>query len=133
MILLDTHTLVWLDEGNKRLGKKSRELIDEGLNNEELAVSSICFWETAMLMQKQRLSLMTPVTQWMQDLLQQGLHEIPVTGGIGIIASALPDFHGDPADRLIVATAISNSATLVTADDNILNWKGDIRRQNATS
>ncbi len=133
MILLDTHTLVWLDEGNKRLGKKSKELIDEGLNNEELGVSSISFWEIAMLMRKQRLSLLTPVSQWMQDLLQQGLHEIPVTGGIGIIAAQLPDFHGDPADRLITATAIFNSATLITADDNILNWKSDIRRQNATS
>ena len=131
MILLDTHALVWLDEGSKRLGEKSRSQIDAGLENEELAVSSISFWEIAMLVQKQRLSLLTPVSQWMQELLQQGLREIPVTGGIGIIAAGLPDFHGDPADRLITATAISTSATLVTADENILSWKGNIQRQNA--
>ena len=131
-MLLDTHTLVWLDEGSKRLGGKSRSLIDAGLENEELAVSAISFWEIAVLVQKQRLSLLTPVSQWMQELLQQGLREISVTGGIGIIAAGLPGFHGDPADRLIVATAVSTSATLITADENILNWKGDIRRHNAT-
>ena len=131
MILLDTHTLVWLDEGSDRLGNKSRLIIDAGLENDELAVSSMSFWEIAMLAQKQRLSLLTPVSQWMQELLQQGLREIPVTGGIGIIAAGLPDFHGDPADRLITATAISASATLVTADENILDWKGDIQRQDA--
>ena len=84
-----------------------------------------------MLVQKQRLSLSTPVSQWMQDLLQQGLYEIHVTGKIGIIASELAEFHGDPADRLIVATAISNSATLITADENILNWEGNAQRRNA--
>ena len=131
MILLDTHTLVWLDEGSTRLGKKSRGLIDKGLADEELAVSSISFWEIAMLAQKQRLSLLTPVSQWMQEMLQQGLREIPVTGGTGIIAAELPGFHGDPADRLIVATAISTSATLLTADENILNWKGNFQRHNA--
>lgn len=131
MILLDTHTLVWLDEGNKRLGEKSRSMIDAGLESEELAVSAISFWEIAMLVQKQRLSLLTPVSQWMQELLQQGLREVSVTGGIGIIAAELPDFHGDPADRLIVATAVSTSATLISADENILNWKGNIRRHNA--
>ena len=131
MILLDTHTLVWLDEGSKHLGEKSRSLIDAGLENEELAVSAISFWEIAMLVQKQRLSLLTPVSQWMQELLQQGLREIPVTGGIGIIAAELPGFHGDPADRLITATAISASATLISADENMLNWQGNISRQNA--
>lgn len=131
MIILDTHTLVWMDEGNTRLGQKSRKLIDKGLRNEEVAVSSISFWEIAMLIQKKRLSLSKPVSQWMQDLLQQGLNEIAVTGGIGIIASELANFHGDPADRMIMATAIAHSATLITADKNILKWKGQIQRHDA--
>ena len=131
MILLDTHVLVWLDEGSPRLGRKSREMIDEGLNDEELAVSAISFWEVAMLVRKQRLSLLTPVSKWTQDLLHQGLIERPVNSEIGITAAELPDYHGDPADRLIMATAISNSATLVTADKNILNWNGNLQRHNA--
>ncbi len=133
MIILDTHALIWLDEGSSRLGKKSRGLIDEGLDNEMLVVSAISFWEIAMLIQKQRLSLLTPLSQWMRDLLQQGLQEVPVTGEIGIIAAGIPGFHGDPADRLIVATAISNSATLITADENILNWNGNIQRHCAAN
>ena len=120
-----------MDEGNTRLGQKSRKLIDKGLRNEEVAVSAISFWEIAMLIQKNRLSLSQPVSQWMQDLLQQGLNEIAVTGGIGIIASELVNFHGDPADRMIMATAIAYSATLVTADTNILKWKGQIQRHDA--
>ena len=131
MIILDTHTLVWMDEGNTRLGQKSRKLIDKGLRNEEVAISSISFWEIAMLIQKKRLSLSKPVSQWMQDLLRLGLNEIAVTGRVGIIASELANFHGDPADRLIVATAIANSATLVTADKTILKWKGNLQRHDA--
>ena len=133
MILLDTHVLVWLAEGSPRLGRKSRELIDEDFNNEQLAASSISFWEVAMLVRKQRLSLLTPVSKWTQDLLYQGLVERPVNSEIGITAAELPDFHGDPADRLIMATAISNSATLVTADKNILNWNGNLQRHNAVT
>ncbi len=67
----------------------------------------------------------------MQDLLQQGLNEVAVTGGIGIIASELVNFHGDPDDRLIMTTAIATSATLVTADQTILKWKGNLQRHNA--
>jgi len=120
-----------MDEGSTRLGQKSRRLIDKGLRNEEVAVSAISFWEIDMLIPKKRLSLSTPVSQWMQNLLEQGLNEIAVTGGIGIAASELPNFHGDPADRLIMATAIAHSATLVTADQTILQWKGNLQRHNA--
>ena len=133
MIVLDTHVLVWLTEGNPRLGKKSRRLIDEGFRADELAVSAISFWEVAMLAQKQRVSVLTPISIWRQDLLQQGLLEIRVTGDIGITAAELPDFHGDPADRLIASTALNNSATLVTADQRILNWRGNMQRHDADS
>lgn len=131
MIILDTHVLVWLDEGNTRLGRKTRELIDNSLNNEELAVSAISFWEVAMLVRKQRLSLLTTVSKWAQDLLRQGLIEKPVDSGIGIMAGELRGFHGDPADRLIMATAIANSATLFTADKKILDWEGSLQCHNA--
>ena len=133
MIVLDTHVLVWLTEGNPRLGKKSRRLIDEGFRADELAVSAISFWEVAMLAQKQRVFVLTPISIWRQDLLQQGLLEIRVTGDTGITAAELPDFHGDPADRLIASAALNNSATLVTADQRILNWRGNMQRHDADS
>lgn len=82
------------------------------------------FWEVPMLVRKQPLSLLTSISKWTQDLLHQGLIGRPVDSEVGITVADLPDFHGDPSDWLIAATAISNSATLITADKNILNWKG---------
>jgi PIN domain nuclease of toxin-antitoxin system len=68
-----------------------------------LAVSAITFWEVAMLISKGRITLSLPVTAWRWDLLRLGLVEIPLDGEIGLAATQL-DLHGDPADRLIVAT-----------------------------
>ena len=64
------------------------------------------------------------------ELLGQGLIEIPVDGDIGIRANALPDFHADPADRIVVATALTGHR-LVTADDRILEWSGSLDRLDA--
>lgn len=122
MILIDTHVLIWLDEGNPNLGKKSLDLIDNALGENELAIATISFWEIAMLMEKQRIQIKMDLGAWRANLLDQGLTEIPLDGGIALRAGTLPDFHGDPADRLIVSTALAISATLVTADERILSW-----------
>ncbi len=131
LTVLDTHALVWLDEGSKRLGAKARKRIDKAFKEDQLAVSAISFWEIAMLEKKGRLSLSTPVSQLMEDLLQRGLQEIPVSGVISVIAAGLDNFHGDPADRLITATAISIPALLLTADQRILRWSGNVERVDA--
>ena len=57
-------------------------------------------------------------------MLRIGLNEIPLHGNTAILAGRLQKLHGDPADRIIVATAIDHSATLVTADKKILEWDG---------
>lgn len=123
MLLLDTHVLVWLDEGNPRLGKTALQTINESLANSQLGVATISFWEVAMLIEKQRLTMQTELADWRFELLQAGLLEIPLRGTTAIQAGQLPLFHGDPADRMIVATAIENEATLMTADEKILSWK----------
>ena len=79
-----------------------------------------------MLQEKRRINLVANVSSWRDTLLNQGLIEIPVDGEIGIRANELPDFHADPADRIIVATAM-NGHELVTADRRILEWSGDLR------
>ncbi len=123
MILLDTHVLVWLDERGSRLGKRALQRIDEEFGAGKLAVSAISFWEISMLIQKGRLDLRLEMDVWRKELLQNGLLEIPLDGTIAIRAGGLQDFHGDPADRLIVATALQTSSTLITADQKILAWK----------
>ena len=123
MILLDTHVLVWLDEGGPHLGKSALRRIDEEFGAGKLAVSAISFWEISMLIQKGRLEMRLEMDVWRKELLQNGLYEIPLDGAIAIRAGGLQEFHGDPADRLIVGTALQTSSILMTADQKILAWK----------
>ena len=83
-----------------------------------------------MLRTKDRLDYPDDVTAWRRELLGQGLIEIPVDGDIGIRANALAGFHADPADRIIVATALGGHR-LVTADERILSWSGNLDRLDA--
>ena len=122
MLLLDTHVLIWLVEGNERLGSDALEAINQSLANGQLGVSAISFWEIAMLIEKGRLEFCIELDTWRHELLQNGLQEIQLTGSAAIQAGLFKDFHGDPADRMIVATALEKGATLVTADRKILGW-----------
>ena len=130
MILADTHALIWLRTGDARLGAVARRALDNALRDEEFAVSAMTFWEVAMLKSKDRLDFPEDVGLWRRELLRQGLAEIPVDGEIGIRAKALPDFHADPADRIIVATAQAGHR-LVTGDERILAWGGNLARLDA--
>jgi PIN domain nuclease of toxin-antitoxin system len=65
------------------------------------------------------------------ELLNTGIIEIPLSGEITILAAQLKSLHGDPADRFIVATAITQEATLLTADRALLRWRNELPRQNA--
>lgn len=131
MILLDTHALLWLESGSERLGSRTRRLVDRALADEALGVSAITFWEIGMLIAKERLALARPAERLRAELLGSGLVELPLTGDAALAAARLESFHADPADRLIVATALASSATLVTADSRILEWPGRVKRQDA--
>lgn len=131
MILLDTHVLLWHTKGLETLGVRARQLADEALSRNDLVVSAITFWEVEMLIRGGRLDLMQSTTAWRQTLLDQGLIEMPIAGDVGIMAADLTDFHRDPADRFITATALHYSAQLVTADDRILGWTGALLRHDA--
>ena len=130
MILLDTHVLVWSRFGDGQLGPDSTGLIEQALRANEMAISAFSFWEIAMLHEKGRMTLLRDIGSWRVDLLKEGLIEIPVDGDIGIRANALADFHADPADRIIVATAMGGHR-LVTADERILGWNGNLARLDA--
>jgi len=131
LILLDTHVLIWLDLDDPALGLIARQQADAALKGGRLAVSAISFWEIAMLVAKQRIVIEVPLPTWRQDLLNLGLREIPVSGEIGIAAVQLDQLHGDPADRIIVATALLREATLMTVDRKLLEWSGQLERYDA--
>lgn len=133
MLFLDTQAVIWLVEGVDRLGRRSRQMIDRSMKQAGVAVASICFWEAALLVRKGRIQFDMPVEQWRLRVLGLGIQEVALTGDIAIAAAELGGFHADPSDRIIAATASLMDGTLVTADQRILEWKGALRRHDATS
>ena len=135
MLLIDTHVLIWLRSLDRRLGANARQAIDAAWESDEICVSAFSFWELAMLSAKgrahlSRAHLSEDVLLWRRELLGQGLIEIPVDGEIGIRANGLVNFHADPADRIIVATALRGHR-LITSDERILAWSGNLDRLDA--
>ena len=129
--MLDTHSLLWLRRGDRCLGALSRSAIEGAWLAGEVAVSAISFWEVAMLRIRNRIDMAMDVQAWRRENLAQGLIELPIDGAIGIRAAGLADLPGDPANRLIVATALEGHC-LVTADRRILDWPGSLSRLDAT-
>jgi PIN domain nuclease of toxin-antitoxin system len=116
---------------NGLLGKRSQRTIDRALEDDQLAVSVISFWEITLLIAKRRVRSIDPAAETRDFILRAGIGELPLTGEIAILAGELDSLHGDPADRFIAATAIRHDATLVTADEKLLRWRHSLRRQNA--
>ena len=131
LILLDTHSLIWMDQDNDLLGAATRGIIETAWRGGLVAVSAISFWESAMLVQRSRISLPVAVETWRADLIEAGIKEIALDGRIMLRSTQLSGLHRDPADRFIVATALQHSATLITADSKILNWDDELPRHDA--
>ena len=130
MVVLDTHVLLWLTLASDRLGKDVLARIEEARSERQVYVSSITFWEVAMLVRKRRIEIMDTVEVLRSRVISNALQEIPVDGKIAIRSANLENFHNDPADRIITATAL-DGYKLVTADRRILAWQGPLHRINA--
>ncbi len=125
MLMLDTHTLVWWVDGNTKLSATAVQAIMPFMKQpRSVLVSSISIWEITLLIQKNRLELTRPLHDWL-DLVERlpVLRFVPVDNPIARLSVELPgEFHPDPADRIIVATAIVNDARLLTRDANIRRY-----------
>ena len=123
-VVVDTHVWIWLVEGHPRLPAAAVEHIEQAATASQVWVSAISAWETAMLVSKGRLVLACDVGQWVdQALALPGLRLMGLSPAISVDSTRLPgDLHGDPADRIIAATARHLGAALVTADDRLLTW-----------
>ncbi|MCY4129283.1 MAG: type II toxin-antitoxin system VapC family toxin [Gammaproteobacteria bacterium] len=131
MILLDTHVLLWLRFGSERLGQQTRQLIETSWQTGDIFISAISFWEVALLQRKRRIEIAENVDVWRRTVIEQGTKEVPVDGKIAIRAVNLNGLHSDPADRIIVSTAL-DGYRLATVDRRILEWRGDLERIDAT-
>ena len=112
--VLDTHAWVWMSAGAPEAHKaatfRGRSI-----------VSAISLWEVAMLVQKGRLDLAPDVDTWISANLKRPVELEPLSPAICIASSRLSEFHGDPADRLIVATAMTLGLPLMTVDKKLSN------------
>ena len=124
-LLLDTHVWIWLMLGELTL-KKSAALkaVEQAALDARLLVSAISIWEIGMLEAKGRIVLPLDIMHWVENALAApGVRLQPLTPAIALHSSRLPaDFHGDPADRILVATARIVDAVLVTRDARILAY-----------
>ncbi len=130
-LLLDTHVWVWLMLGDAHLGRRSRKLLEEAVPDGRLRVSIISVWEVAMLEANGRLTLAADCAKWVGEALSApGVRLAELTPEIAVASTRLPGkFHGDPADRILAATAREIGAALVTADRAILDYgrRGHLR------
>jgi len=123
MLLMDTHVWFWSLSEPERLPRTAFKLIQR-TRPDHRGIASISLWEFAMMVTRGRIELKTTAEQWLEYAIRQtGLHVFELTPRIAVEACELPgDFHGDPADRIIVATARMSGATLVTEDQRILGY-----------
>lgn len=113
--VFDTHVWVWAAAGDPR-AEKLRDFSGAAI------ISAISQWEVSMLAMKGRLSLLPDEESWFSANLESPVSLAPLTAEISRASCRLPDFHGDPADRIIVATAITLGIPLITADEKIIRW-----------
>lgn len=122
-VLLDTHAWIWLMEDNPHF-KKFKSAIDELVPESNILVSTISLWEVAMIESKRRIRFPVSVLEWLRKAVTApGLRVIPISPEIAVESCQLPElFHGDPADKLLIATARIFDSRLVTHDKKILTY-----------
>ena len=122
MIILDTHIWIWWVDNNSRLTPRHRFWINY-YQTQGLGISIISCWEVSKLVEKNRLQLAYSVDEWLNTALSYpGVKLLNLTVPIVIKSTQLENFHNDPADQMIVATANIHQCPLLTADTKILNY-----------
>ena len=124
MILLDTHIWVWYSNESDRLTDHQRQIL-AARKAEGLGVSVISCWEVAKLVERGRLDLDRPVQEWIrQALVPSEIRLLELTPQIAVGSTQLPgEFHRDPADQIIVATARVYDVAVMTVDRRILRYE----------
>lgn len=121
VIVLDTHAWVWRVSDPVLLSAEARGLIEQAVEAESVHISCISAWEVAMLVDRGRLELTMAVEDWVANSESLPFFNfVPFANTIALKSVALPGpLHQDPADRIIIATAMALGATLVTRDEKI--------------
>ena len=122
--VLDTHVWVWWVSNPENLSRKARKAIAKAVAEERVYISCISAWELALLVARNRLRFTLHVEDWIaRSEALRPLKFVPVDNTIALLSVHLPGtLHSDPADRIIIATALTMGAALVTKDPKILKY-----------
>lgn len=120
MVVCDSHILVWDALERDRLSARVQETLTLAEDTATLACADISLWEIAMLISRCRIPVDEPPQRFLCRLIERrGIQVLPITPEIAELAQSALFTHGDPADRLIAATAWHHRATLVTHDTKL--------------
>ena len=123
-LLLDTHLLLWAALFPDRMPKKARLLMNEAGNT--LFFSTASIWEMSIKLTRPRNDLEIDIRQWRSGLLDNGYNELSITSLHAMSVRDLPEIHKDPFDRLLLAQAMREDLTMVTADETLATYPGPI-------
>lgn len=124
-LLLDTQLLLWAAGQPERLSASARELLQDPGN--ELLFSAASLWEIAIKKSLGRGDFRVEPRLLRRGLLDNGYLELPVTGQHAVSIDGLPPLHEDPFDRLLLAQALAEGVTLLTADAQLARYPGPVR------
>jgi PIN domain nuclease of toxin-antitoxin system len=112
---------IWWLTPESPLTSRERQALDRAAEDRELCLAAISLWEAQVLHAKKRIELPVPFSEWISNAADaRMLMLLPLDIDVVIAADSLPlGFHGDPADRLIVATARAHAMALATHDSMI--------------
>ena len=123
-LVFDTHIWLWYFSGDKQFLESFKRAVEKCRDRDALFLSPISVWEIGMLVQKNRIELEVDVMEWINTSLEErGVTLAPISPKIAIESTRLPDTnHGDPADRMLIATAHEQNAVLVTCDKKLFKY-----------
>jgi PIN domain nuclease of toxin-antitoxin system len=124
-LLLDTHLLLWAAGAPERLSVEARHLLEDHQN--ELLYSPASLWEISIKRALNRPDFSVDARVFWRALLDNGYHELPITGEHAVFVEGMPLLHKDPFDRILVAQACVEGVTLVTLDAVVAGYPGPVR------
>ena len=125
-LLLDTHLLLWAAGPCERLPEVARAMIESPDN--ELFFSAASLWEIAIKNGLGRDDFQVDTRSLRRALLDNGYHELPITSAHAVAIDVLPSLHKDPFDRLLLAQAMVEGITLLSADAVVAQYPGPVRK-----
>src|SRR5947209_1386955 len=126
-LVLDTHVWLWLMMGSSQLSRSFCQGIEQSQKHHGILISIISIWEIGMLAERKRIQLDMDALDWVLQAIDfPGMRLVQISPKIAIQSTRLPGIiHGDPADRILVATAHEENAVLVTCDEKLLKYGED--------